>query len=458
MKLTVIGGCGSRSLMLAKCLAQQAESLDITEVVFMDIDKERNRVFGSMAREVFARIAVSVRFLCTEDEKEAVRGADFVITTIRAGKEESRIIDERIALKHGVIGQETTGAGGFAMALRSIPVLLHYCELISRYAASDVMVFNFTNPAGLAVQALRDQGYSFVYGICDAPSGFLRQAARLYGVDAGEFQVRLAGLNHLSYFTSVKLKDREIMQEILENPLLYKQTDMRYFEPRLARRLGCLLNEYLYYFYYREKALGNILKIGQTRGERIKEINDRMLKELGRYDVLKDFDEMLEVYGKYTYGREKNYMQGETSVPRDDACIPKFSLDTWDEGGYAGVALALMRAKITGIEGEMILCVPNQGTVDWLKDDDVIEVSCRISKEGAVPKPGPYILPESAKQLISAVKYYEREAASAIVEKNSEKAIDALMVNPLVGSYSLAKELLGEYLNIYAKYTGGWEV
>ena len=94
----------------------------------------------------------------------------------------------------------------------------------------------------------------------------------------------------------------------------------------------------------------------------------------------------------------------------------------------------------------------------WLKDDDVIEVSCRISKEGAVPKPGPYILPESAKQLISAVKYYEREAASAIVEKNSEKAIDALMVNPLVGSYSLAKELLGEYLNIYAKYTGGWEV
>ena len=135
MKLTVIGGCGSRSLMLAKCLAQLAESLGISEVVFMDTDQERVRVFGSMVKEVFARTAPSVHYVCTTDEKEAVWEADFIITTIRAGKEESRIIDERVALKHGVIGQETTGVGGFAMALRSIPTLLHYCELIRRYAA-----------------------------------------------------------------------------------------------------------------------------------------------------------------------------------------------------------------------------------------------------------------------------------------------------------------------------------
>lgn len=458
MKLTVIGGCGSRSLMLAKYLAQQAESLDITEVVFMDIDKERNRVFGGMVREVFARTAPSVCFRCTENEKEAVWRADFIITTIRAGKEEGRITDERIALKYGLIGQETTGAGGFAMALRSIPVLLHYCELIRRYGASDVMVFNFTNPAGLVTQALRDQGYSFVYGICDAPSGFLRQAARIYGVEAEEFQVRLMGLNHLSYFTSIKRGNRELMPEMLANDLLYKQTDMRYFEPELTRHMGCLLNEYLYYYYYREKALGNIQKSGETRGERIKRINDAMLEELGQYDVLEDFDKMLEVYSRYTYRREKNYMQGETSVMRDDSCIPRFSLHTQEEGGYAGVALALMKAKLTGKSGEMILCVPNQGTVDWLRDTDVIEVSCHISKEGAIPKPGPYMLPESAKQLISAVKYYERNAALAIVEKDSGKAIDALMVNPLVGSYSLAKELLSEYLEIYAEYTEGWKV
>ena len=183
-----------------------------------------------------------------------------------------------------------------------------------------------------------------------------------------------------------------------------------------------------------------------------------MLQELGRYDAGKDFDKMLKIYSDHTYMRESNYMQGETSVARDDTCIPRFDLNTKDEGGYAGVALALMRAKITGKEGEMILCMPNKGTVDWLKDTDVIEVSCHISEAGAVPKTGPYTLPESSKQLICAVKYYERTAAQAIVERNAEKAIDALMVNPLVNSYSLAEELLREYLGIYEEYTGGWKV
>ena len=456
MKLTVIGGCGSRSLMLAKCLAQHAEDLDITDVVFMDIDKERVRVFGSMVREVFSRIAPYVQYLCTTNEKEAVMEADFVITTIRAGKEESRIIDERVALKNGVIGQETTGVGGFAMALRSIPTLIYYCRLIGEYSNPNVMVFNFTNPAGLVTQALRNQGYSFVYGICDAPSGFLRQVAALYDLEYSDLKVQLIGLNHLSYFTSVKKDGREILSEILKDSRLYEHTDMRYFEPKLAQHIGCMLKKYLYYFYYREKALRNIQKIGETRGERIKKINDHMLKELGQYDAARDFDKMLEIYSEHIYMRESNYMQGETSVARDEACIPRFELYTKDEGGYAGVALAFMKAKITGTKGEMILCVPNHGTVDWLEDSDIIEVSCNISKNGATPKKGLYELPECAKQLIRTVKCYERLAAEAIVERNTEKAIDALMINPLVNSYSLAVKLLGEYLEVYKEYTGGW--
>lgn len=458
MKLTVIGGCGSRSLMLAKSLAMQAKELNITDVVFMDIDEKRVAIFGSMVKEVFSRIEPSVKFLCTTEEKEAVNQADFVITTIRAGKEESRITDEKIALKHGVIGQETTGAGGFAMAMRSIPVLIHYCELIKEYAKKDVMVFNFTNPAGVVTQALRDNGYEFVYGICDAPSGFLRQVAGLYNAKANEFQVGLMGLNHLSYFTSVKKDGKEMLEEILHNPNLYQETDMRYFEPELANDLGCLLNEYLYYFYYRERAIENIGKVGETRGERILRINEAMLEELSLYDAKTDFDKMLSIYSTYTHKRESNYMEGETSVSRNEACIPLFDLYSPDEGGYAGVALALMRAKITGEEGEMILCMPNQGVVDWLLDTDVIEVSCNISKKGAVPKSCEYHLPESAKQLISSVKFYERMAASAILEKDVKKAIDALMVHPLINSYSLAKELLKDYGKTYEKYTGGWGI
>lgn len=455
MKLTVIGGCGSRSLMLAKSLAQQAVELQITEVIFMDIDAQRVEIFGSMVREAFARIAPSVQFSCTTDPTEAVQQADFIITTIRAGKEKSRITDERIALNHGVIGQETTGVGGFGMALRSIPTLLYYCELIKKHANPEVMVFNFTNPAGLVTQALRDQGYDFIYGICDAPSGFLRQVAGLYETDVNELNVRLIGLNHLSYFTSVKKQGEEILDDILKNPSLYTKTDMRYFEPELAQHLGCMLNEYLYYFYYREKALENIQKVGETRGERIEKINNQMLTELGKCDAQKDFDQMLEIYSRYTYMRESNYMEGETSVARDSQSIPKFDLYTEDEGGYAGVALALMRAKITGQKGEMILCMPNGETLSWLDKDDIIEVACDISKAGATPKLGDYEVPESAKQLISAVKYYERTAAQAIVEHDAVKAADALMAHPLVSSYSLAKAIVKDYFEVYHEYAGG---
>ncbi len=457
MKLTVIGGCGSRGMMLAKSLAQEAKQLHISTICFMDTDEKRLAVFGGMLQKTFALLAPSLHFLCTKDAVEAVKDADFVITTIRVGKEESRIQDERIAIRHGLIGQETTGVGGFAMALRSIPVLLDYCELIRRHAKADVMVFNFTNPAGLVSQALHDAGYRFVYGICDAPSGFLRQLAALYGVSPKAFSAELIGLNHLSYFSSLRLQGRELLPELLDNPDLYRRTDMRYFEPALAKHLQCLLNEYLYYFYYREKAEKN-LRLGGTRGERIRDINAGMLKELEALDAKRDFEKMLAVYSRYTYMRESNYMENETSLSRDASCIQSFDLYTEDEGGYAAVALALIRAKVKNREDEMILCIPNGTTVDWLMQDDIIEVSCIISGEGAKAKKGAYRIPESAKNLIRSVKYYERNGAKAILQKDGERAVDALMAHPLVNSYSLAKAVLRDYAAVYEEYMGDWKI
>jgi 6-phospho-beta-glucosidase len=299
-----------------------------------------------------------------------------------------------------------------------------------------------------------------VYGICDAPSGFLRQLARLYNQEVADFQVQLIGLNHLSYITSIKVHKREMLEEMLYNPKLYSQTDMRYFEPELAKGLGCLLNEYLYYFYYREKALENIQKTGETRGDYICKVNAEMLTRLKEYQASEDFDKMLEIYGNYTYMRESSYMQRETLAARDEESVPRFNLYTRDEGGYAAVAVALMKARITGMEGEMILCIPNEETLPWLEPYDIIEVTCHISREGAKAKKSDYNIPESAKQLISSVKYYERTVAEAIVERDMKKAIDALMLHPLVFSYSLAKKIVIDYLDVYADYVGGkiaWE-
>ena len=166
MKLTVIGGGGVRSMFLAKSIAQRAEELHIDELVFMDNDPEKLRIYGGLAAHVARMLCPTMKFTLTSSAEEAVTDADYVITTIRVGGDATRVRDERLALDLGILGQETTGAAGVSFAMRSIPALAEYCELIKKLAKPGVKVFNFTNPAGVVSQALRDMGYDFTYGIC----------------------------------------------------------------------------------------------------------------------------------------------------------------------------------------------------------------------------------------------------------------------------------------------------
>ena len=266
MKLTVIGGGGVRSMFLAKSIAQQASSLGIDELVFMDNDPEKLRIYGGLAAHVSGMLCPALNFSLTGDAVEAVKDADYVITTIRVGGDHMRVRDERIALSHGVLGQETTGAAGVSFAMRSIPALASYCELIKKYAKPDVKVFNFTNPAGVVSQALRDMGYDFTYGICDAPSGMLHQFAEYKGVDPASVQGECYGLNHLSFFRSVTVDGEDIMPDLIHDDGAYAHTDLRFFEKDLVLNRECVPNEYLYYFYYRERAVANVLSSPQTRG------------------------------------------------------------------------------------------------------------------------------------------------------------------------------------------------
>lgn len=275
MKLTVIGGGGVRSMFLAKSIAQKAKTLKIDELVFTDNNEEKLNIYGKMAKKVASLLPPEMKFTLTTDAEKAVENVDYVITTIRVGGDEMRVKDERIALNLGLLGQETTGAAGLSFAMRSISALADYHEMIKKFAKPGCKVFNFTNPAGVVSQTLRDMGYDFTYEICDAPSSILRSFEKLYGAPEGNAIGEVYGLNHLSYFKSIKLDGREIMQELIENDEAYINTDMRYFEKELLKERGSILNEYLYYFYYREKAIENILKAGKTRGEQICEINKK---------------------------------------------------------------------------------------------------------------------------------------------------------------------------------------
>ena len=454
VKLTVIGGGGVRSMFLARSLVCRAEELDIQEIVFMDNNETKLRIFGEMARQVAKKIRPEITFELTSDPVFAVKDADFVITTIRVGEDEKRVDDERIALNHGILGQETTGAAGFSFAMRSVPELAKYCELIQAYASPEVKVFNFTNPAGVVSQTLRDMGYDFTYGICDAPSGLLRSLAGLYGERPEDIQAECYGLNHLSFFNSIRFQGKEVLDILMEDDRIYTETDMRFFSKELTREMGCLLNEYLYYYFFREKAVENIQKAGLTRGELIRDVNRHMIEELSELDVEKEFSRCLEIYDHWHGYRSEMYMKNETGISRKE----KFHFDVYekDDGGYAGVALNYIRAIQTGNPVDMILCVPNQGAIEGLRDDDVVEVTCHVSKDGCVPHKidSPGTIPM---ELCRRVKLYERYASEAIRKKSRSAAVKCLFVHPLVNSWSLAEKLVDEYLESNKDYVEGWK-
>lgn len=454
MKITVIGGGGVRSMFLSKSIAQKAKELSVDELCFMDNNPQKLRIYGGMAKKVANMICPELKFILTEDPVTAVTDADYVITTIRVGEDKMRAEDERIALNLGVLGQETTGAAGLSFAMRSVPALAFYCELIKKYSKKDAKVFNFTNPAGVVSQTLRDMGYDFTYGICDAPSGMLRTFASLLGADPDEVRGEVYGLNHLSYFKNIYINGRDVVDELIENDEAYEKTDMRYFEKDLLRDRKCILNEYLYYFYYREQAVANILKADKTRGEQIAQINEGMTKELSSMDIENDFDSCLKVFEKWYGMRESSYMASETGVKRKQQW--KFDVFSRDDGGYAGVALNFIKIARSGKTDSMILCVPNNGAIPGLYDSDVVEITCDIKNGECVPHKFAKI-DEQNFELIRRVKNYERLASLAIRTKSKCAAVQALTLHPLVNSYSLAKELAEKYSEHNREYCGDWK-
>lgn len=454
MKLTVIGGGGVRSMFLAKSIAMRASELNIDKLVFMDNNEQKLNIYGNMAKKVANILCPNLDFEITTDAVYAVTDADYVITTIREGGDDMRVKDERIALSYGVLGQETTGAAGLSFAMRSVYALQGYCELVKKYATPNCKVFNFTNPAGVVSQTLRDMGYDFTYGICDAPSGMLHSFAKLYGADENDIKGEIFGLNHLSYFTSITINGKEIMYDLIDNPLAYEQTDMRYFEPKLLKERGSVLNEYLYYFYYREQAVQNILNAPKTRGEQICEINKAMTEELSGIDIENDFDTAFKIFEHWYGERENNYMASETGIKRKNAW--HFDIHQKDNGGYAGVALKFIEIMQSGKSDSMILCTANNGAIDGLRDDDIVEITCDITPNGVFPHKFENI-DEQNFEIVRRVKMYERLSSKAIREKSVKSAVEALTMHPLVNSYSLATKLINDYLELNKDYVKEWK-
>ncbi|TNV21207.1 glycoside hydrolase [Buttiauxella sp. B2] len=449
MKLTVLGGGGVRSAFLAKSLAYNAHRIGLKEVVFLDNSEENLKTFGEIARYIFNTIRPDIAFSLSTDPVTALKNANYVITTLRVGGDESRIGDERIALDHNTLGQETTGAGGFAMAMRSIPAILGYCRLIEEHAADDAILFNFTNPSGLVTEAIIKSGFKRrVYGICDAPSELIRELPAILGCDEQDLKVECYGLNHFSWFTHFTVCGEDVTDRLVASPELYSKTAMQYFSPELVQLCDKqLLNEYLYYYYYKEEALKAIQDSGITRGEQIAHINHDMREELKTIDVKANPEKAFDIWMKHYLRRENSYMQNESQQEkfhtRTPLTLTQF-IEEPDTGGYAGVALDILEAVNSTTTKRIVVSISNNGTLDFLHPDDVIEISCDLSKDGLKPVT-PVHVPTAQKNMISCVKEYERLAVDAILKQDKTLAVRALMAHPLIGSWSLADKLIKAY-------------
>jgi 6-phospho-beta-glucosidase len=455
MKLTIIGGGGVRTPHLMPSLVKRAARLGLRELWLMDNDAEKLDLIAGLCRSIAPDAPFTIT--ATGDATEAIRGAQHVITAIRPGLEQARATDERLCFEHGVLGQETTGAAGFAMAMRSIPAILEYARMVEALGAPGAWIYNFTNPAGLVAQALHDAGVTRIVGICDSANGAQHAASRYLHVPLKRVHHTVYGLNHLSWTRSVRVETQpdgsggeEVLPALLGDERFVRSTHMGMFAPGLRRWQAAFLNEYLHYYYHRDEALSALLKKPETRGEQTLRLTRKLLDRLraARGDAQASLAAYHDVMGE----RSRTYM----AHARDGHDRPVLEAhDEGDEAGYAAVALGCVEAIQNDALHYTGLNVPNRGAIDGLDDDDVVEVGCSIDAGGIRPERVGAI-PDDQRLLMLAVKQYERLAARAILTRDRSLAVQALAVHPLLGSYPLAETLVDAFLQAHAPLIGDW--
>lgn len=449
MKLTLVGA-GVRSPLFAAVALRRARKLGLDELFLMDTDGDRLALFAALVQQQAREAGNAVRIVSGTSAEAALDGAKHVVVTIRVGGENGRVIDERTALAQGVLGQETTGPGGFAMALRNIPAVLGYAELLDRLSPG-AWLYSFTNPAGLVTQALRDAGFSRSIGICDGANEAQHAVAAFRSIDARDLRADVFGLNHLSWTSHVTHQGRDLLADLLQDQAFRKATSLDLFEPGLLDALGLWPNAYLYYFYYAERAVAEILDRGVTRGEEVREITERLLTELRAARPDKDPEAALAHFRAYHLRRRATYMaDAKREAPTFDEAdrMARDNTPAWgagDEEGYAAVMLDVVEALETGQPLFTALNVPNQGAIVGMADDDVVEVSCRVDRDGVRPLPIGTVPPGSL-ALMQSVKAYERLTVRAVESRSRQLAVQALMCHPLVLTYPRSRTLVDEYL------------
>lgn len=446
MKITIIGAGGVRTPLILESFLARQERLGLTELALMDVDAEHLELVRALSASVLEAGQPIFQTLWTTDGREAIRDADYIVTTFRVGGIASRVVDEQVPLRYSVLGQETTGPGGFAMALRTIPPILEYVEQ-ARALAPEAWIINFTNPAGLITEAIINRaGFERTIGICDNPPAMQRAIAQFLDAQPDEIFLEYFGLNHLGWVQAVHYRGRDVLPALIARlEDLGQEMHGLPFDPGFIAALGMLPNEYLYFYYRNREAVEHILQAGQSRAQQIAPLNRRLFEQLRRiYRAGGNLAEMEAAYREYLHGRHATYMSIETGSQAHDEGLAEMGLGEAAEG-YAGVALEVIGCLSGGETGVLPLNVPNRGAIVGMGEQDIVEVPCYMAR-GLVRPIAIGSVPDHALGLMKRVKEYERLTVEAAVTGSYATALKALALHPLSPGYGVAKQILDDYI------------
>ncbi|WES68307.1 6-phospho-beta-glucosidase [Superficieibacter sp. HKU1] len=421
LKVVTIGGGSGYTPELIDGFIRRHADLPVTEYWLVDVDagREKLEIVGQLAQRMVKKAGIPMTVHLTTDRREALKEADFVTTQIRVGQLAARINDEKIPLKYGVLGQETTGPGGFMKAQRTIPVLLDICKDMEELCP-DAWMINFTNPAGIVTEAIAKYSPIKSLGICSGANNMMMDIAKAYGVERSAVTARVMGLNHLIFADRILLNGNDTTADFIEK--LAQGTGTNKLKnvpdvglpPEFIRALNLYPLSYLKYFYLNREMVEHELddqKNGGTRGERSLEIEHSLL----------------ELY--------KN----------PELCEKPAELSSRGGALYSDTACSIISSIYNNKHEVHVVNVPNQGTTPDLPDDAVIETSAVINKLGAHPLAYGR-LPVRIRGLIQSVKAFEELTVEAAITGDTRIALLALVNHPLVPSVDVAQQILNDYL------------
>lgn len=416
LKATVIGAGSTYTPELVEGFINRRGSLNFQTFYLMDIDKEKLEIVGGLAERMLMAKGFKGKIVLTQDLDEAIAGADYIFAQIRVGGMAARIRDEKIPLKHGLLGQETTGIGGFVNALRTVPVMLDIARRIERLAPNAWLI-NFSNPSGIVAEAILNHTNVKMIGLCNCPINMIADIAKNIGTP--DFDYDYVGLNHLSWITSVTVNGENVLASLGKSAgaKMKNIPDVDY-DDELLEAIPAIPSYYLSYFYLRDEQLQKCLSAEKSRGEICVELEGNLVEQYKNPELKNKPAELAERGGAL----------------------------------YSTAAVSVVDAIENDKNEYHVVNVKNNGAIPFMADDDVVEVKCVVNRKGAEPVliknlGNPYIT-----GMIQSVKAYEKLAVRAAVNGSRTDAIAALMVHPLIGDYRKAKAALDEMIDANAEY------